>query len=441
MWKGIAFGVIEMTQKMDFSKSFLVIASSFVFFSAKASAEKLSLKEAESFALEQSSEIKAAQEEIAGTDALSEAEEARQYPSLSLVGNYRYNTIVPEIEAGPKKIPFGDHKAYSIGPVLNFSLYDGGMRRNLIQSIQAVSQANQHQLSAVKNQLLLNVRLAYIRTQIAKTEYDLVRQTLELTKKQAKDIATRFRNGAASKLDFLSAQREVLAMDMRSSASKGELQVTSKDLAALINRQIDPETLVLDALDQANSAFHQENALQRQHPRLLFLDKIADSKESAAQSQKSAFLPHLQLTLKSSLDYPNGPTLENIHQNTIAIGFEMPLFDWGAIDRSVSKQRAEASATRLQREALERELHKEGEKARARLAALKEELLTAQKAVKDSRELARLTYEAYKDGHINLTEVQSKNLMLLAAEVDKTRIDGQLSMQSYILQSLTHPEK
>lgn len=428
--------------KKNFCLFTLLVLSSFAFAKKTSTLlETLSLKEAENLALVESSEKKAADQNLLGAQSLGNSFQSLYLPKLSLDGHYGYVAEIPEIEVGPKKVSLGDHHNYSLGLVLSYSLFDGGRVRHSLHSARDFAEAKRHQLEDVKDQILLKLRLSYVKAQILKREYKLVLQTLELTNKQAEDVKSLFLAGAKSKLDFLSAKREVSSMKIKVEAVLGELKLVFKDLEALVSKKLDPFQTKLEALEKSKnlnlpSAPHSKE----NHPKLLYLTKLSDSRESAAKSEKSAFWPKLFVSLKTSLDYPNGPTLENIHQNTIAVGFKMPLLDWNRARHASAQKRAEASALRYTREEVSKTLTKEEEKARTLLLALEKEKKLAEEAVKESKELSHLVYEAYKGGRITLTEVQASNLKLLASEVEKARIEGQILIQSYKIQSFTHTE-
>lgn len=402
----------------------------------------LTLQEAERRALELSPRIKASQEDAIAAHAGADSAFARMFPRLTIDANARYVTTVPQASVGGNVLRLGDNLNYSAGPSLTYTLFDGGAARNMWRSLDRLAEAREENRRLARLQTLTSTRIAYVQAQISQTEFKLVEQSLKLARSQQKDVSSRFRAGSASRMDFLGANREVSTYEVRAASAKAELSAAAQELAAYVGDLGNPLVLKLDALDALADQI-QVKALappSPTHPQSRAQDKISESAELASRGQSALHWPALRVSAKTSLDYPNGAVLEQIHQNTLTASLSFPIFDWGQINRAADQKKAEALSARHMREQTQIELKRDWEKARARLTGLLEQRTSSAQAVEQSEELAHLGYQSYRLGQISLIDVQAMNLKLLESRVQKTRVDGQLLIQFSLLRSLSGTE-
>lgn len=406
-------------------------------------AQKLTLKDAEKRALEQSPRLKASEQESIAAASGSSASSARLWPRLTFDAGVRYLTTVPSVAVGPSTIKLGDNLNYSVGPTLSYTLFDAGAARSLWKSLESLAEAKQEERILARRMLLSATRVAYAQAQIAQHELNLVEQSLALATSQQKDVSRRFQAGAASRFDFLGAQRELSTYEVRLAASRGELRAAIQELASYVGDLGDPLSLTLDPLETSadsvkDTSLTPPGAL---HPQLKAQEKIAESAELGAKSSSALHWPTVQIAAKTSIDYPNGAVLEPIHQNTLSLNFSLPIFEGGQISSASEQKRAEALSARYRREQTERELKRDWEKAKARLQGLLDQRKSAAEAVTQSEALAQLSTRSYKAGQISLLDVQAMHLKLLEARVQKAKIDGQLLIQFSWMRSLSNSEE
>jgi outer membrane protein TolC len=145
----------------------------------------------------------------------------------------------------------------------------------------------------------------------------------------------------------------------------------------------------------------------------------------------------VQLSAKTTLEYPNGPVLENINQNTFTALLTMPIFEGSRTLHQADQKLKEAQASRFQSEQLKVDLNRDFKKAQDLLQSLKDQQKLAAQDVLKSDEVAKLFYKSYKAGQINLTDVQSANVRALISRVNAARIDAQILNQLITLKALS----
>ena len=173
----------------------------------------LSLKDAERQALENSNQLKASKSAMESASEHADSQFAYLLPRLTFDAHYQYVTHVPVMSLplpGAPVLPLGAHDSYSYGPTLSYTLLGtGGTLSNYAGAkLQVEARSEDHKNTAL--QLLLTVRSAYVRLQLAQEELRLLGSSLELAQNQNKDIESNFKAGAATKLDRVDSQRDVI---------------------------------------------------------------------------------------------------------------------------------------------------------------------------------------------------------------------------------------
>ena len=117
-------------------------------------------------------------------------------PKLTIEGIDYYQTTVTSFKVGLKTVTLGDHNNYSVGPVLTATLFDSSQLTKSLQSTLALANSKHEDLQFGTMQLLLNVRLAYFRTQQDLETLLFTGNALKLAQAQEKDISKRFAAGS-----------------------------------------------------------------------------------------------------------------------------------------------------------------------------------------------------------------------------------------------------
>ena len=185
---------------------------------------ELTLRDAEKQSLQASNQLKSALSTQAAASEQADAGYANLWPRLSLEGTYRYVTTVPTVQLPIPGIPplqFGANSNYSIGPTLSYQFWDTGSTRSAYHSLVKLAEARKEDQRNAELQLLMSVRMAYVRVQLALEQMRLVSDSLNLARAQNRDIEVNFRAGASSKLDWVNSQREVLSYQLQFKRESG----------------------------------------------------------------------------------------------------------------------------------------------------------------------------------------------------------------------------
>jgi outer membrane protein TolC len=423
----------------------------------------LSLQELTQAALQNSPKLKAAQLEAESAKSSANSAGAVEWPRLGLDGSYRYQTEVPSMLLGPTgpSLTFGDHNNYNVGAFLSWTLWDFRSLANQTNSLERLSRSKEQIGQATSRQLELAVRLSYFKAQINLEQVRLLGDSLKLAQAQYSDIQKQSLYGKASRLDKLSSHQEVLDFQRQLRQAQAELSNSLRDLFGLTGTKEPTDfTLPLDARMAGNlpsgwdgptvwvSMDPQAQSLQALEkgektppddtvPQLKTYAYLADSARYAADSVFSQLLPKIVVSARADYEYPNGPILETIQQNTVGVSVSMPLFDWGRIVNDSDSKQKQAQAYLKDLDQAKADLWRDWNKAQDVMKSLRYQSRVNQTAVSETDELARLMYGAYQAGGARFLEVESANVRVLQARIFSIRNDIQILMQLAVLSSLS----
>jgi outer membrane protein TolC len=415
---------------------------------------ELKIHDAEIRALQYSNRLKSNAFDHEAAQEQANAQYTYLLPKLALQASYQYYANIPEISifAGPT-IGFGTNSTYFFGPTLSYTLWDTFSTRKTYQAASLLVQARAEDLKNAKLQLLLSVRSSYLQVQLGLVELGLIQDSLKLAQAQNRDVATRFRAGAAARLDVVISQRSVLNYEIQFKERQAQLSASLKDLLSLLgDTQIQeishpgpPHTpnvsliLKLDSFEKLISTQKQVeiSAPDDQQPQILSQTLQAESLELNAASQSAKRYPALQVFAGVSYNRPNIPNPISYWQETVGVSLSMPLFLGDPIPALAAQQRNQAQSTFYRQAQTRVDLQRDFLKSKELLQSYREQRELASQDVLQSTEAANLYYISYKSGKINYTDVQDANLQALQSKVNLSRIDAQILNQLILLKSIS----
>lgn len=381
----------------------------------------LPLSELESEMLNQSLEIKFKKLEIDAALEKREALPSNYIPKLSLDGSYKYLSEIPEINMVPgRTLKFGDNKNYSIGPTLSMTIFDFNSRADLQKSLDKIFSSKENEAKTVKANILFKVRFHYLNIVFLQEKRNLMSESLNVANKQLKDVLSKNHFGSGSKLDLLTAQKEVHELESQLKEINFNLTAEQTELYKItFHQKIKDINLVentnrLENLNDLQNRFMKYKQFSQDfesNAKVKSMKDLSESFESQAQSINKQRYPKINLIARTSLDYPNGPALSAFNQNTIGISLSMPLFDGGEISHNVNEKNLQAMALKTQAINEERNIKESVLLTTKRIENLQEQNEIIKKKIDESSEIAHLMYKSYQDGRATFIEVERANVL------------------------------
>lgn len=423
----------------------------------------LKLKQVEDAALEYSNSYQAVLADAQSAAYKADSQFAQLFPRITLEAGYRHVSEIPvftPVPGGPA-FPFGDHKNYSYGPAAYWTAFNSGGMYNRWRAARAAAQSAQFQADAAKRSLLLETRVAYFQVQLGLEQARLLEDSIQLAEEERKDMAARYSAGASSKIDSLSAHQEVLRRQLQLKQAQVDLSASLRKLFALTGlgegtnpglpmparterkKMVPEENLTLfiqlDPIAESHRTLFPatQGKPDESHPSIQALVSAAESAQRTADSIRSGHGPTVQLSAKASRDYPNGPVLDSVNQQTLGVTANWPIFEGGRVVKETKAQLETARAAEERKQQATINLIRDWNSAHDQFENLMLQRDINKKSVSEAEQLAKLVYQSYKAGRSNYLEVDNANFRLLQTKVSSATTDVQILIQLAILDSLS----
>jgi len=410
-------------------------------------ADRISLSDCETAALNYSRRIKALANEVKSAESAAESAKTATYPSLVLEANVKYITALPKFFG----MEFGDNWNYSAGPALYWTAFDGNVKRKNYESMEKLAQSKKFELEYEKKQLILNVRQAYFMLISSLATLDLLNQQLALAQAQNRDVRKGIEHGIKNKLDGVLSDSDVL--QRQSQIKSAQISVTdcikilndltgnavSFDFEKYASQNSWKELFDFDSLKDLLDKFlaYLSASFDENNSSAASLEMMSKYYETLAGADINSNYPVINIYAKSTMDHPNGPLVETFNQNTAGASFSMPLYQFGRNKKAAESGRYSAASYEEQKlEVIEnmRRLFDSSKKKIAILAAQKD--LSAD-VVDRTKTAAELMFSSYMAGESRFLDVENLNVKVLEAKTSEINIYAQMLTQLAIIASLS----
>ena len=416
-------------------KKALILFSIF-FFAAAAAAEKITLDMCQEAAMS-SKRIKALEYEMSAAQNAAAAVKTFYFPSVFLEGSFVYLQNIPKLELstplGNMEKEMGDNINYSAGIALYWTLFDGNARAKNYKAALSLFEAKKAQLEFEKRRVLFEVRSAYFKLINALAYLELFNEQMQLSVSQNSDIKKAVSAGIRSGLDMALSDAEVLRRQKQISSGQIAVIEIVQELNALTDGLISIAdgdggrhkiSNDLSDFDQSSDLFERfiKNiglVFDEKSPSVLSLELLSQHYEFLAKAQAALNYPLINVFAKSSLDYPNGPVIENVQQNKAGGEFSMPIYQARG-NRNLKNQNLNLSASNKERAEqvladLRRQFHYLKEKVSLLIAQTK---LNKEIVVKN-KNASEITRKSYQAGNAKFLDVLDMDLRVLNAQADE----------------------
>ncbi len=423
----------------------------------------LALDACEKAALQHAPALAAASFDRLSAEKSAASQKSTLLPLLVLDGTAKVVDELPRVSFVPGRPPveMGDHQNWSVGASLSWTVWDWGALRSAWKSASAGAEARKEAERLTRRQVLLAVRSAYLQVRLAREQVRLLSDSLLLSQAQLRDVRARVSAGTAGALDLSSSKMETLSRRRGLREARAALAMALRDLSNLTGETppadpslplddltaaappegIDPPTLLLTLENDASLQRHLTplgpTPTAAEQPQIRQWEETARSARLQASGANASRFPKIQLTGRSSYEYPNQMELKTVQQNTLLAQASMPLFDAGRASRQSSAARAQAEAAEARQRQAFGDWERDVQKARDQYTALQDEALLDEETAQEAAAFSKRVSESYRSGRSTYLEVESADLKVLQARVTLARTQAQLLLQAAVLRSLT----
>lgn len=385
--------------------------------------ETLDLRIAVRFALDHSFAILQARERIRQQEGILVEVSAREIPNVSTSALYQRND--PEIGGG---FP-ASNQTWQVSLTATQVLYAGGGVKSAVRSVKLAREAALLELQAVINEALLQVRTAFYEVLLAREQIKVQESNLELLQQQLKTATDRFEAGTVSSFEKLRAEVAMANAKVPLITARNNYRLAIEALRLALGFTTPPAASArkepafvgtLDFTPQQFDRFGALSAARSQRPDLQRLAKLAESREEAVTTAKSALYPNVAAfggwTLRKGLTDRFG---DSNNGWLIGVQSQWDIFDGRMTQGRVAQARSVLNQTRLTLTEAQLAVDVEVSRAHSRWQEASELAEASALVVEQATEAVRLANARYNAGTGTQLDVLSAQVELTTARTNQ----------------------
>jgi len=430
--------------------TFLAVLLAFSFahppLGAQPAPRRVGFAELTTLALERNLQLRAAALDLAiARAALAQVRAARQ-PQVSLQSSYVSlhqpgTTLTFPNPFGPTPpqltvtIPPPEPNQFQLRLLAQYPLYTGGRLEAQLSLAEANVRGAQAALERTRQQVLAQVQQAYLGWLLSRETVAAARRGLAQAEESLRVAQARFQAGTSPRFDVL--QAEVAVASARQNLLRAETGVrnAAAQLAALLDLPLDTSFEPADPLEPrpvtGTLAEGITRALERR-PELVELRARAEAARAAVEIARSGGRPNLTLAANYDL---TGPLSQIQGTWSVTLAATLQLYDGGITRERVREAELRLEQLRVVEAQLRARIELEVRQAWFALEQSGAALATAEKAVEQAREAARVAAVRFEAGVGTALELLSAQAQLAQAELSlaQARFEQNLAWLQWLL--------
>ena len=387
--------------------------------------DKLDLKDALQFALENNFAIRQARERIKQQEGVEIEVRARQLPDVSAGGSYTRNdkeisTYLPQSDSN-----------WAIAVQARQVLYAGGGVQASVKSARLAREAAVLEMQGVINEQLLLVRTRFLTVLLDRQRITVQEENVQLLEEQLKNAKSRFDAGAASNFEVLRAEVALANGRPPLIQARNDYRLAIEELRQALGyvssrgEDVAKVPEFLGSLDIGQPVEYQlPDALataRANRPELQRLAKLTDSGEARVVASRASARPELDLI--GSYDIVRGPFSPGwaSRLDGWAGGLQMQwnIFDGRATAGRVAQAKSQLSQTRLSLDEATLAVEVDVRRAYSSLQEAWELVQSTGKVVSQAEEALRLANVRYNAGTATQLDVLTSQVALTEARLNQ----------------------
>lgn len=303
---------------------------------------------------------------------------------------------------------------------LSYNLFNGFKDLALTQSSNFLSESSQYSLNAIKQDIVLNTKIAYIDFLDKKNELETYKSALKLFQEQFVDSMNRFEQGLIAKNDLLQVQVNTSSAKQNVVKAQGALKVSKHKLSNILGG-IDLTYEVIEDLDEKSlqiSSFDEK--LLDNRSEIQALNMNLKSIKELEKSVKSGFLPKVDASISHN-KYFDGLSTKSFdegeeNQNIAKLSASWNLYNGGydSAQTEIYKTKYLSAISLLNKTKLDIKLQYESAKSDLEVAI--DNLETSKLALLQAKENYSIVKNRFAEGISTSTDLTDANYLLTQAQ-------------------------
>jgi outer membrane protein TolC len=397
-------------------------------------AQPISLQQALELARRNNPQLQAAQLGVERSQASLRANQAAEYPTLSL--NTRITNTGNYIFSDKPNLSFGqdfdtNSTGLSGGLQLNYNLFTSGRRSATIQQAREQLRNDRLDFERLSEELRLSVSTRYYDLQQADENVRIQQSAVRNAQASLRDAQALEQAGVGTRFDVLTSQVQVARATQDLANALSQQRVSRRQLATLISL---PEAVIITAADPVEIAglwnLSQEQSIVQAYKNRAELEQQLAQRNISQQQRRIALSqlgPQIGLTATYNPNLSlsgnnNGSSQLNqdfTDQYSLGANLSLNLYDGGEARARAREAEANTAISEANFANQRNQIRLDVEQAYSQLQSNFENIQTASVALEQAREALRLARLRFQAGVGTQTEVIDSENRLTQAEGDR----------------------
>ena len=347
-------------------------------------------------------------------------------PQASVSASYTRLDELEEVSFNGGSQEVGTLDNYEVSATLSQLLYSGGRVGAALRGARSARDMAEWALQEVDTALIRDIRIGFYDILLARRTVEVRRESVAQLRKQAEQIDARFRNGAASEFDALSARVRVSNEEPLLIAARNDYALARERLRRLLG--LDEEALEVSGTLEGDVVDVDEHALyelaQVQRPEIHRSRLMSELREEDIRAGRSSALPEVRASLTyygaNSFGFVSFEEDWQWHWNA-GVQLAWDVWDGGLTWSTVREKRLEYRKSLTTLQDVRRSVRLDVRTALLELARARESIDAGTGSVRQAEKalaIARTRYEAGLSTYIEFTD---SNLALSTARLIRAR--------------------
>jgi len=329
-------------------------------------------------------------------------------------------------------------------------IFNGLQNYNSIMMNRYQVLASQEDLKNIKDNVALNVALAYLQILLNKelvaanqNQLNITLQQIEKTKKlvDAGSVA----KGNLLQIEAQAAQEELALVNMQNLLETSYLNITQflelKSPAGfeIVTPQIivDPNAIVAGNIDDIYQI------AEKNRPEIKSSELNLSATRYGLKMAQGARSPRISLSHSFNTRYtyiPNQPSLQSFHQqfnnnqnSDLGIAMSIPILNGWSVNKNISNSRLQVENSQYQLDATKKQLYKNIQQSYTDAVAALKKFNSSIKAVTSSEESFRYTEQKFNVGMVTSVDYNAAKTTLLKAQSDMSQAKYEFVFKTKVL--------
>lgn len=313
----------------------------------------------------------------------------------------------------------------SIGISLTYNLFNGFSDKYNYLSAEKEYSAEKYNTEAVKQDIILSVKKAYIGILNAKDNVTVAKEAVSLLENQLADTKLFFKAGLVARNELLKVESELASATQTQMNAESAYKVSVFNLEKLTGLEIPTTETFADMPDNDNTiddiAVLKKDMISNRSELKYLLDQ-ADAINLSKEAVLGGYLPKVNVGVAHysyGQDYEPADRTHMYDNETIfSASVSINLFDGARKAKQISAKDAEKTALIYQIKNTESSMDLQLKTAVENLNLAKNSMITADSEVASAKENYRITVDQYKQKVATNTDMINARVMLTRAETD-----------------------